>query len=875
MQLDQTVIGNGKGAKAPGPARHSGQGAAGNAPLLYQTAPGVHDEMMDTNGHVQAHWKTWFNAFSNWSEAERSSHAEQLNEVVRETGIAYDLFADPNEPGQPWSIDLAPIIIAPAEWAWLQTALNQRARLLSAINTDLYGAQSLLHEGLVPAALIFSDPTFLRPMHDFKAMNNGLQFVATDLAKGPDGTWRVLDNHTETPAGIGFALANRIALTHCEGNLFRENNALRLAPYFQQLQTTLVKRSGLSDPHIAILSPGPEHPDYFSHAYLARYLGYQLVEGGDLVCQKNELCLKTLAGLKPIDLVVRSIEAAKADPLELRPDGFDGAASLVRVVRNRGVKMVNQLGSAIVENRGLAPYLPEICQFLLGEELMLREAPRWWLGDPASRDHLKANWDSLLISDAHEGSGRPGEALPAHDGASLSDAERTAMLDRIALSGNAMVAEQKMGYATTPSWSGSNLEAKPFAIRFFSARKGQNYEIMPGGLSMAVGKQQAIGLHSPDGITRDVWIKSDTKVGHFESIWASLEAPSVYSRAGRSLQSRIADNLFWLGRNAERAEWQFRLCRQALSRLDEDSGPEEDQRTVKVALNSLIMRAPKADVFSEGFSGDGEIERLVRTVLYGKNRAHGFQESLYHMRRLASLTRDRMSSEAWRILNDFFTDMRWHREPTFYHSGQVVDQLDRGLMILAAFSGMSMENMTRNFGWCFLDMGRRIERAENLAGLLNRLIFAPGVTVETSRRMMFILEVADSFITYRSRYRIIPTLPAVLDLLLLDETNPRSIAFQISALSDHVKALPKEPEAGVRSEEARITLELLSQLQLSDGQLLAQIPQLDESRSLEEVLAEHSALEALLDNQMSKLPQLTEILTKRYFTHTEEQPIRV
>ena len=731
MQSDQAMMGTDMDQTAGN--------AAGSSPVpaistTYQPLVGIHDEMMDANGMVQSHWQSWFDAFSNWSSDERAAHADALNEVVRETGIAYDLFADPNEVRQPWSIDIAPLIIAPEEWSWLHNAIVQRANLFNAIHNDLYGRQTLIKEGYIPASLIFSDPTFLRPMREQRSARDLLQFYAADLAKSPDGTWRVLDNHTETPAGIGFALANRISMTHCEGNLFRKSDALRLAPYFQHLQSTLVRRSGLDDPHIAILSPGPEHPDYFSHAYLARYLGYLLVEGGDLVTQNNQLCLKTLAGLKPIDVVVRSIESAKADPLELSPDGFDGATSLVRAVKAGGVKLVNPLGSAIVENRGLAPYLPDICRHLLGEDLMLREAPRYWLGDNGARQHLETHWDDMIVSDAHEGSGRPGEAMPGVDCAQLDEVERANLLSRMDLFGKGMVAEKKMDFATTPSWDGSQLMPKPFAVRFYASRKGQSYTILPGGLSMSVSERRAIGLYSPQGMTRDVWVKSDGKSAPFESIWASLETPANYSRAGRSLQSRIADNLFWLGRNAERAEWQFRLCRQALSRLDEDSGPEEDQRTIKAALNSLLMRAPRASIFEEGFGGNSEIERLVRTLLYGRNRAYGFQESLYHMHRLAGLTRDRMSSEAWRILNDFFTDSRWHKDPGFNNASQVVDRLDRGLMNLAAFSGMAMENMTRNYGWRFLDIGRRIERAENLASLFSRLVFAPGMASETSRR---------------------------------------------------------------------------------------------------------------------------------------------
>jgi uncharacterized circularly permuted ATP-grasp superfamily protein/uncharacterized alpha-E superfamily protein len=831
---------------------------------LYQPLSGVYDAMMTADGEVRPEWRPWYDAVAGWSARHRREQGERLNRIVRDKGVAYDPFADPSETEQPWFIDLAPLVISPTEWAFLQQALEQRARLMAAIYDDLYGPQMLLAGGHLPAQLVFSDPSFLRALHGIERRREALTFYAADLARDASGEWRVIDNHAETPAGIGFAIANRIVATHVLGGVFRNSNAIRLASHFQALQQILVARSGVEDPQIAVLTPGPTHRDYFSHSFLARYLGYSLVEGGDLVVVNNQVRLKTLEGLKPLNVIIRCIEGAQADPLELNPRGFEGTAGMVRAARSGENLIVNQLGTSIVENRGLAAFLPGICRHLLGEELMLREAPRWWLGDPAIADHVLGRLPELMISDAHEGSGRPGEARRSVDGAQISNDGLTSLRDKIALYGASLVAEEKANYATSPSWNGTQLQPRACAVRFYAQLGPKGYEVMPGGLSMSVGPNANIGLYSPEGLTRDVWIVSDQPQGPFESLWQGSEAVILPSRTGRALQSRVADNLFWLGCYAERMEATLRLCRQALSRIEEDSGPPEDATTVIEALDIIIAKDPGAAIGEHGFGSSSDIERRVRTLVYGKGRGYGFQSSLAHLQRIAGQTRDRLSSEAWRILSHFFSNSQWRRDPEFSDSAQMLDFVEQGLMTLAAFSGMAMENMTRNFGWRFLDMGRRIERSQTIAELMLRLSLDDDGKVASSQRLMFILEVADSFITYRSRYRIMPALPAVIDLLLLDETNPRALAFQLAMLTEHINKLPKEPEVGQRSEESRIVLDLLSQLRLADMEGLARAEGGTEMPLL-----------SLLRRCADRLPRLVEVLSQRYFTHTAEKSQRI
>ncbi len=374
-----------------------------------------YDELLDASGAIRPHWNKIISGLGELSDAEREMRAARLDRRVRETGIAYDIFADPNATPQRWTLDLAPIVISHREWQWLETALIQRARLFDALLNDIYGAQHLLRQGLVPAELVFSDSAYLRPCSGILPEAGGLMFYAADLARGEDGQWRVIDSHTETLAGIGFAFANRVVHTHVAGDLFKDCNARRLAAYFQDLQNTLTQHSGRENARIALLTPGPHHEDYFSHSYLARYLGYLIVEGHDLKTKGGQIYLKTLEGLKEIDLIVRCIDGKSSDPLELDPTGFIGPSGLLRVCRKSPRIVVNAIGSALVQNRGLGPYLMQLSRYVLGEDLALPDAPRRWLGDAQSRQDLFDSSQGLIIRKAQEGTGRPGQAALGWD----------------------------------------------------------------------------------------------------------------------------------------------------------------------------------------------------------------------------------------------------------------------------------------------------------------------------------------------------------------------------------------------------------------------------------------------------------------------------
>ncbi len=493
-----------------------------------------------------------------------------------------------------------------------------------------------------------------------------MQFYAADLARGADGQWRIIDNHTETLAGVGYVLANRVVHTHVAGDLFKSCNAVRLAAYFQSMQSALTEHSQRDNARVALLTPGPRHADYFSHAYLARYLGYLLVEGSDLRIKGNQVYLKTLEGLKEIDLIIRCVDGRDADPLELDPTGFDGPAGLVRVTRKQPRIAVNAIGSAVVQNRGLGRYLPTITQRLLGEELTLVDAPRWWLGDPASVSHVHANLDDLVIRQAQEGTGRPGQAAIGQDPRTLSAIERGALIGDIELHGACLVAEEKIGFSTAPvhernAHGRNGLTPKPFAVRLFVTKTSTGYQVMPGGLAMTVDPESAVALTAPDGHTRDVWVLSDAEQGPHVSLWRPTVETARVERSQRVIQSRVADDLFWLGRYSERADWTMRVLRSALRRVEEDNGPATGRRAARKCLDLLLAKNAPAAAAGSARPAEIEIEKLCTLLISNKMGHRTLERTFEGLYRVAHLARDRLSLEAWQALSKFRPGDTWVR----------------------------------------------------------------------------------------------------------------------------------------------------------------------------------------------------------------------
>ncbi|HZV20715.1 MAG TPA: circularly permuted type 2 ATP-grasp protein [Hyphomicrobiales bacterium] len=825
---------------------------------LFRGYPGGsrgYDEAVDANGNLRPHWRAFASAFGDLAIGQQLQRHERLRRLVTENGIAHDFFADPGSR-QPWAIDLIPIIISQTEWERLERGVIQRAMLFDSIAKDLYGPQTLLRSGKIPPRLVFSDSAFLRPCRiGAKPDGHLINFFAADLLRDASGAWRIIDVHAETPAGVGFALANRFLHAPLMDDVFRASHAIRLAPHFQDLQTQLLRRAEREEPLIGLLTPGPSHEDYFSHAYLSRYLGFQLAEGGDLRVSANRIYMKTLEGLRPVDLIIRCVAGSQCDPLELDPGGFGGPSGLMQALRRNPRLVINFLGTSIVENRGLGPSLPAICKTLLNEDLILADAPRRWLGDMEARVFMFAYPERFVIRHAHEGTGRPGHAELGIMPGKLTGRELEALKIELEVNGKAYVAEEPTECATAPSWTVEGFKPRPFAMRLYAAAVDGEYRVMPGGLAMSLDGTPGVAMSAIDGHSRDIWIASEREaVPHISLMRPPGETAHVL-RAGRGLRSRIADNLFWLGRYSERADWVMRLLRSALSRA-EDAGSAGAGNGGSSALK-LLLAKDKASAPIELAADVNAIEEAVRMVMTGRAGEYSPPVIESNMLRVGIVVRERLSLEVWQTLLRF-SNIGSPEPSEIDDAVKLLDRLNAGIITLASLNGLTAENMTRHHGWRFQDMGRRLERALNLAELLLVLFGRASNDEQETARLFFILNVADSTITFRERYLFAPVLPLVLDLLIGDESNPRGIAFQLAMIAEHLEALPQASGHAPRQEEERLILDILTKVRLAQADNL----------SLQIQGGHRPELQELLNQLILRLPKLSEAVTRRYFNLT-------
>lgn len=803
------------------------------------------DEMALASGELRPHWQKFASAIDELGPRELQRSWQTARQLIHDNGVTYNVYGDPDGMDRPWHIDALPMILSAQEFAAIERGLSQRARLLDAILADTYGPQTLLPRGLVPPELMYAHRGFLRPVHGLKVpLNRWLHLYAADIGRNTRGELVVLHDRTQAPSGTGYALENRLVVSRAFPDVFRDCRVQRLATFFRTIRETLkaLAPHHRESPRIVLLTPGPYNETYFEHAYLARYLGYTLVEGGDLTVRDNQVFLKTLGGLQQVDVILRRQDDDFCDPLELRSDSSIGIPGLVQALHAGNVAVANALGSGLLETPALLAFLPRICRELLSEDLLMPSVPTYWCGHDESCTYVIDNLPRMVIKSALPGKQ---ENVLGHG---LTQAQLNDWRERIKSAPRQFVAQERITLSTAPVLMDHHAEPRYVVLRAHLAASENGYAVMPGGLTRfsASADTMAVSMQRGGG-SKDTWVLSEGPVDPF-SLLPRPGAQLDISRAGGDLPSRVADNLYWLGRYVERAEAQARLARGICVRLSDqtaESGPEFD-RLLATFLGDGPVGAPLA-----------EAEARVIAALVDHRTPGGFQQTLGHIHRLASLVRDRISIDTWRIVNRFEQDFPFDNSRQT-SVNELLPALDRMILTFAAFSGLAMESMTRGFAWRFLDMGHRIERALTTLHLLQSTV----VQVVPREGMLFeaVLEIADSLMTYRRRYMTTLQAAPVLDLLLADESNPRSVAFQIARLAEHVAELPK-PVSGMRLPEDRVLLKCLTELRLTDVQTAAE-PQLVEDAP-RRILAE-----AALSMQAESVGILSELLSQTYLSHS-------
>jgi uncharacterized circularly permuted ATP-grasp superfamily protein/uncharacterized alpha-E superfamily protein len=845
----------------------------------YSPPPGSYDELFDDHGQMRECWRGFVAGLEVMGSQGLGQRYEQARRLLRENGIVQGAAGFPHNTDRNWELDPLPLLIAKSDWEALASALAQRVRLLNGILADLYGPQNLVREGLIPPELVFGQSGFLLPCHGVAAARNiFLHLYAGHLVRGADGQWSVFADYTQGPPGAGLALENRIVTSRILPADFHNLHVERLAGFFITLRDTLQSLSAQrsDNPRVVLLSPGPRSPSYFEDAYLARYLGYTLVEGGDLTVRGTVVSLKTLGGLLPVDVILRRMHDEEADPLELRYDSMFGLAGLVEAARNGQVVVANALGSGVLEAPALMAFLPAICRHQLGEDLKLQSVPTWWCGRDDDWSYVESYFDDLVI--------RPAVPSRTHgpvDTAMLDRRQRDNLLQTVRQRRGEFAAQARVHRSTAPVFINGGIEAWPIGMRMFAtaSRDGAsstgegNWQVMPGGLARAMPPadgQTSITRPgtplSPDEPVagsrgKDVWILSDRPVSTVTLLRPQTAAVEL-RRSSNDLPSRVADNLYWLGRHVERADGLVRHLRTVVVRMTSELEPS-NLPDLKILVQMLADDARPAQEWP------GETEELISSLeeetlaaLVHESRSGTLDETLRSLYRTASLVRDRISADTWRIVNQLDLDLLAPRPAGAVYSrsavrlGDTVSVLNQVFNLLTSLSGLMTESMTRGPGWRFVDMGRRLERGLTVLRLLRKTLVHNHA--ESASLLESVLEIADSAMTYRYRYMTSLQLAPLLDLLLTDETNPRSVGFQLAALADHVRQLPGKDTNPLRNRETRIMIATQAELRLVDVEALA--------RPREEGV--RWTLDSFLADMTLQLWQLSDSLTQTYFTHT-------
>ncbi|MCI0467553.1 MAG: circularly permuted type 2 ATP-grasp protein [Beijerinckiaceae bacterium] len=774
----------------------------------YVPLPGIPDEFIGADGRPRAHWLRFLSALMEFSADDIGRRFATADRNIRDTGVSYRAYGDTSE--RAWPLSHVPLLIEASEWREIVQGIEQRAELLELVLSDLYGAGRLVAGGCLPAAAITGSPEFLHPVHGIKPPGGQfLHVYAADIGRGPDGRWWVLGDRTQAPSGAGYALANRLVLARAFPDLYRDMNVERLAPFFEAFRLGLAALARRSDPRICLLTPGPFNETYFEQAYLARYLGLLLVEGGDLTMRDGKVHVRTIAGLKRADVIWRRIDSDFADPLELNSRSRLGVPGLVDSLRESGVVIANALGSGVLESPAMMSFMPRLCRAVLGSDLLLPNIATWWCGQEEARRLVLDDMDELALAGAF---GNPIAGFSSSQplvGAAFTAGEKARLKAAIAERGVDFAGQEVVNLSTTPVWHDGKLLPRPFVLRVYAARAPDGWTVMPGGFCRISGRTDARAVAMGEGVhSADVWVLAEKPVA-MVTLLPTDETVRIRRIMG-TLPSRAADNLFWLGRYLERSEATLRLIRCLASRVVETGAMAAKSGSAVSKLMSLLVgwhAAPPVPA-------SGTVT-LAAIALHCEDEYGSAVSLVRDARRAASFIRERLSADTWRLIGDLDQNLTadW-RAPLA--EPEAFERADAALRTIAAISGLAQENMNRGAGWRIFDAGRRIERSIDTCRFARHFASseAPADDLDV------LLDLVDSQITYRSRYLMGLALNPVRDMVVLDPFNPRSVAFQVERVNEHLETLPLLSDDGMLETPRRLILQLAAEVAAATAQCL-------------------------------------------------------
>jgi uncharacterized circularly permuted ATP-grasp superfamily protein/uncharacterized alpha-E superfamily protein len=777
---------------------------------------------------LAAPWRTFFEQLGQIGLDDLDRRTQTLARQVRDNGITYNVYASQGGPQRPWAVDLFPLILTPQSWQKIDSGVQQRARLLERVMADVYGPQQLIRQAMIPPALVQGHPGYLRAMHGIQPVGGThLHIAAFDLARGPDGQWAVVSQRTQAPSGLGYLLENRLLISRQFPQAFETMHVQRLAATYRVWIESLKQHSPAgAQAHVALLTPGPYNETYFEHAYLARYLGLTLVEGSDLTVRDERLYLRTLRGLEPVHVLLKRLDDEFLDPLELRADSTLGIPGLLQAVRAGHVVVANTPGSAFLESPALMGFLPALSQTLLGETLQLPALDTWWCGERAALASVLPQLDQMVIKPTYPGSVSHG-SFDATLGRSLTEAQRDEWVGRITRQPDRHTLQAYVPLSQMPTWKNAQegIVARSVMLRVFALRDGpDSWRVLPGGLARIAAPHAEIASMQRGGSSADVWVQTDADVDR-STLLTKTASSVTFTHRPRMVTSRAAENLYWLGRYTERSENMVRLVRLCLEALNAEDPASRSlwtwlqlltQRQGLIPMGVPAAPSSAADDLSTPTPSTGTRRRVFeRTLIACLDQDEHTTSVGYNLRALqqaASSLRERLSPEHWNAIvhcvEQFSVDCAHTLSRPEFSTIQALQALEAASATLAAITGAQTDRMTRDDGWQLLSIGRHVERLGFLSAALDLAVEVGAFdlpkedtladtlatsSIDNSSHFTALLALFDSTITFQSQYQQSRELAPLVELLMQDNDNPRSLAWVARSLRARLSKLADTP----------------------------------------------------------------------------------
>lgn len=816
------------------------------------------NEMFDEEQNIKPHWKQIIENLESVQIKQLEQKQTEIDWRLEDNGVTYNIYNDPNGANRRWNLDPIPLILTQDEWDEVTKGLQQRAKVLNFLFKDLYTEQKIIKEGIIPSEIIYTHKSFITEVFNFKEDYYNMRFYAADISRGRDGKFWVINDRTQSPSGLGYAIENRLTMNSISGDLYPNIEIKKIAKFvdgFKKTIKSLVSKNS-ENPLITLLSPGPLNETYFEHSYLSSFLDLTLVQGEDLLTKDNQLWLKSLSGLKKVDAMIRRVDSLYCDPLELKNDSQLGVAGLLNVLRKDNLAMINPIGVGILENSGLNPFMESMCKFYLNEELILPQIATWWCGQKKELNFVLENIKDLTIKKIDRT-----DNIEIYFANKLSDKDLNNLIEQIKKNPHHYVGQETMDFSTAPSFYKDRIEPRNAVIRAFAyLDEKNNYEIMPSGLvRVSASKDSLVVSNQKGGTSKDLWILGKDENPYSLNI---LKNRDFLDSKLENISTKRAENLFWLGRYLYRAITTARMVRFNLksmlniNRYEDDSSSKNANKMLNIALTHLTMTYP-------GFLSQKEVKALdeIVSVIQNGTKVGSLGFTLNMLANVNVNVKNLLTMDAWRIFERMQKEWYSYSARKNISNREHISELDKLLIYLMAYKELIDESIFKEQGLVLYDIGRKIESSQLLISKLRSLLVTKLDKILEYDILDSMLHSYESYNSYRTYYKSSITLEDTLEFLIFNSKYPKSLTYIIEELLENLKELPQQKKDSHLSSFEEPVFKIYSMLKLTNSKKLLELGEKE---------FVYKKLDEFLSETFSLLAQTSEELTKKYFSHYEE-----